>query len=197
VREEVARFVHHLDPLLAIGDPDVDVQPEDEELADDVLQLLLEHLVALVLGDELVLPVRERMRAGGHQAEAVALQQRCERPPSVRDLVARLADVGADPSPDLDDGLHHLGLHALLEVRLRRADEQFAVALQLAIAVDDLELLLDPDGQPLDVALHCSTSRLRREWPGAGGLARRGEAARRSIFISRRYRSAQRCPPRR
>jgi hypothetical protein len=57
VREEVASFVHHLDAQLAVGDPDVHVQTEDEQLANDVLQLLFEDLVALVLGDVLVLPV--------------------------------------------------------------------------------------------------------------------------------------------
>jgi len=93
-----------------------------------------------------------------YEPEAVPLQQGGERPPGVRDLLAGLADVRADARPDLDDGLHHLGLHALLEVRLRRADERLAVALQLAIAIDDLELLLDPDGQPLDaVHIHAST----------------------------------------
>src|SRR5439155_157377 len=47
VREEVARLVHDLDPALAVGDTDVHVYAEDEELADDVLQLLLEDLVPL------------------------------------------------------------------------------------------------------------------------------------------------------
>ena len=70
MRKEVARLVHDLDPQLAVGDPDVHVQAEDEQLADDVLQLLFEDLVALVLGDLLVLPVRERMRAGRNDAQA-------------------------------------------------------------------------------------------------------------------------------
>src|SRR5436190_2129947 len=42
MRKEVARLVHHLDAALAIGDPDVDVQTEDEQLADHVLELLLD-----------------------------------------------------------------------------------------------------------------------------------------------------------
>src|SRR4029077_12838025 len=183
--------------LLAIGDPDVDVQPEDEELADDVLQLLLEDLVALVLGDELLLPVRERVRPGGDEPEAVSLQERRERPTGVRDLLARFADVGADPRADLDDRLHHLRLHALFEVRPGGTDERLAVALQLAVSVDDLELLLDADREPLNSPVHRSISRLRRDWLTAGGLARRGTAAPRSLFIRRRYRWAQRCPHRR
>ena len=64
MRQEVARLVHHLDATLAIGYPDVHVEAEDEELTDDVLQLVLEDLVALGLGDLLILPVRERVRPG-------------------------------------------------------------------------------------------------------------------------------------
>ena len=97
------------------------------------------------------------MRSGRHEPKTVALQQRREGAAGIRDLLAGLADVGADARPDLDHGLHHLGLDPLFEVRPGGADEGLAVALQLAVAVDDLEFLLDPDGQPLDVLLHSST----------------------------------------
>src|SRR5881628_1183269 len=145
VRQEVARLVHGLDAALAVGDAHVDVQAEDEELADDVLQLLLEHLVALVLGDLLVLPVGERMRARRGDAQAGRAQQRRERAAQLQHLLPRFADVGADLRPHLDDRLHHLGLHAVAEVRPRRGEERVDVALQLPLAVDDLELLLDAD----------------------------------------------------
>src|SRR5439155_838392 len=79
VREEVARLVHDLDPALAVGDTDVHVYAEDEELADDVLQLLLEDLVPLVLGDLLLLPVREGVRAGRRETQPVRLEMGRER----------------------------------------------------------------------------------------------------------------------
>ena len=157
MREEVARLVHDLDPLLAVGDADMHVQPEDEELADDVLQLLLEDLVPLLLGDLLLLPVRERVRAGGHEPQAIAPQEGRERAAGVRDLPAGLAHVGANARADLDHRLHHLGLHPLLEIRTRGAQERPAVALQLPVAIDDLELFLDADGEPLDLPVHDST----------------------------------------
>ena len=57
VREEVTGLVHHLDAPLAVGDAHVHMEAEDQELTDHVLELLLEDLVALVLGHQLVLPV--------------------------------------------------------------------------------------------------------------------------------------------
>jgi len=79
MRKEVARLVHDLDPRFAIGYADVDVQAEDQELADHVLELVFEDLVPLGLGDLLVLPVRERVRAGRGDAQACGLEQRRER----------------------------------------------------------------------------------------------------------------------
>src|SRR5207247_3837876 len=99
----------------------------------------------------LVLPVRERMRTGGCDAETGGPQERRDRSTQLQHLVPCLADVRADLRPDLDDRLHHLGLHALAEVRARRGEQGLDVALQLTFAIDDLELLLDADGQSWDV----------------------------------------------
>src|ERR1700716_1638308 len=62
MRQEVARLVHHLDATFAVRYSDMHVEAEDEELANDILQLVLEDLVALGLGLLLILPVRERVR---------------------------------------------------------------------------------------------------------------------------------------
>src|SRR5687768_6441698 len=154
MRQEVARLVHDLEAPLPVRDPDVDVQAEDEELADDVLQLLLEHLVAVVLGHLLLLPVGERMRARGDEAQSLGTQEGRQRAAQLEDLLARLGDVGADLRADLDDRLHHLALHALAEARRRHGEERLDVALQLAVAIDDLELLLDPDGETRHLGGH-------------------------------------------
>src|SRR5216683_1078510 len=153
MRKEIARLVHHLDACLTVGDADVDVQAEDEQLADHVLQLVLQDLVALGLGDLLVLPVRERVCPGGGDAQTGGLEQRRERAAQLRDLVVRLADVGADLRARLDDRLHHLGLDLLAESRCGGGEEGRAVALQLPLPVDDLELLLDPDREARHVRL--------------------------------------------
>ena len=59
-----------------IGHRDVDVQAEDQQRARQLLQLLDDVLVALAGRDDLVHPVRERMRAGGGDAQADALGAR-------------------------------------------------------------------------------------------------------------------------
>ena len=93
----------------------------------------------------------------GHEPQTVASQEGRERAAGVRDLPASFAHIGADPRADLDHRLHHLGLDPLLEVGARRPEERPAVALQLPVGVDDLELFLDADGEPLDLPVHDST----------------------------------------
>src|SRR5882672_1984060 len=135
------------------------VQAEDEQLADDVLQLLLEDLVALGLGDLLVLPMRERMRAGRGDTQARRLQQRSDRAAQSRDLVTGLADVGADLRAGLDDRLHHLALELVTEAAARGREERLDMVLELTLRVDDLELLLDADRETRDVVdLHAAPS---------------------------------------
>src|SRR5207302_3882373 len=153
MRQEVARFVHHLDASLAVRDPDVHVQAENEELADDVLQLVLKYFVALGLGDLLVLPMREGVRARGGDPEADGLKERRERAPQGRDLRARFADIGADLRARLDDRLHHLRLDLLAQARTSGCEERLAMALELPFGINDLELFLYADRQPRDVAL--------------------------------------------
>ncbi len=145
MRQEVARLVHDLDARLAVGNADVHVEAEDEQLADDVLKLLLEHLVALLVGDLLLLPVREGMRPGGGDPQARGPEERRERPAQPQHLLAGLADVGADLRAHLDDRLQHLRLHLVSEMRPRGGEERVDVAAQLPLGVDDLELLLDAD----------------------------------------------------
>src|SRR5438034_2472951 len=134
--KEIARLVHHLDATLGIRDADMDMQAEDEQLADHVLELILEDLVALGLGHLLVLPVRERVRPGGCDPEAGRCQQSREGAAQGRYLGARLTDVGTDLRSRLDDRLHHLGLYLITKPRGRGGKQRFAMALELPLAVD-------------------------------------------------------------
>src|SRR5512144_1490738 len=145
MRQEVARLVDHLDAQLRVGDADVHVHREDQQLADDVLQLVLEQLVALQLGDPLVLPAGERVGAGGDEPQPVAGQQAAQRAAQPHHLLARLRGVPADLRADLDDRLHHLGFDVVAEHRLRDPEQRVDVRLEFAGPVDDLELLLDAD----------------------------------------------------
>src|SRR3989442_13588781 len=105
------------------------MQAEDEELADHVLELLLEDLVALVLGHQLVLPVREGMRARGRNPEPRRPEKRRQRTAQGADLLSRLADVGPDLRAGLDHRLHHLGLDLLAETWPRRGERRRAAPL--------------------------------------------------------------------
>ena len=76
VRQEVARRVHQVDRRLAVGHRDVDVQPEDQQRARQLLQLLDDAVVADAGREDLILPVREGMGAGGGDGEARRVRRR-------------------------------------------------------------------------------------------------------------------------
>jgi hypothetical protein len=48
----------------------VDMEAEDQQFPHHILHLLLQELVPVLLGDQLVLPPGEGMSAGGNQSEA-------------------------------------------------------------------------------------------------------------------------------
>src|SRR5439155_1087106 len=81
------------------------------------------------------------MRPRRGDAQAGRAQQRRERAAQLQHLLPRFADVGADLRPHLDDRLHHLGLHAVAEVRTRRGKERVDVALQLTFSCTTYELV--------------------------------------------------------
>src|SRR5207253_4777628 len=85
--------------------------------------------------------------------QADRCEERRERAAQSRYLGARFANVGADLCARLDDRLHHFRLDLLAEARARCGEERLAVALELTLGIDDLELLLDSDGQARHVGL--------------------------------------------
>src|SRR5256885_16602434 len=85
------------------------------------------------------------MRARGRDPQPDRLEQRRKRAAQRGDLLPRFADVRADLRSRFDHRLHHLGLDLLAEAWPRRGKQCRAVALELPLAIDDLELLLDAD----------------------------------------------------
>src|SRR4029077_20684065 len=134
-----------LDAPLLVGDRDVDVEAEDDQGADDVLKLLLEHLVPVVVGDLLLLPARKRMGSSAGQAHALGLQKVGQRLAHLTELLPRLAHVFADGGADLDHRLHHLPLHLVAEPGSGVAEKRVDMRMQRTRRVDDLVLLLDAD----------------------------------------------------
>src|SRR5262249_43629834 len=150
VRKKVAGLVHDLDPPLWVGYANVHMEPEDQDRADDVLHLLLEHLVPFLLGDELLLPVREGVRPGAGEAQTFRPQEAGQRGPQVGELFTRLLHGLADAGPNLDHRLDHLSPERVRDrLSLRGHQELVDVRVELAAGVDDLILLFDPDRQPL------------------------------------------------
>jgi hypothetical protein len=148
MREEVPGLVEDLDAEVPVRNADVHVEPEDEQLTDDVLHLLEQQPVPLAVGDLLVGPVRDGVRPGRGQSEVRLGEQRGERPPQPHDLLPGLGHVLAHAGGDLDDRLHHLRPELVQGRGGGPGDEGDNVRPQLARLVDDLELLFDADGQP-------------------------------------------------
>ena len=157
MRKEVAGLVEHANPQLRIGDRDVHVEPKDDERAHDVLELDLEHLVTLVLGDLLVFPARERMGARAGDPQSLGLEELGQGVSHLAELVARLVDVFADGGADLDHRLHHLALHLVAQLRCSRRQEGVDMRVELARGVDDLVFLFDTDRQKA-VPTHAGSS---------------------------------------
>ena len=61
--KKISRLIHDLDRGLALGNPDVDVQPKNEIGPGQQPHVLDDRFIALAFGDELIVPMRKRMRA--------------------------------------------------------------------------------------------------------------------------------------
>jgi len=124
----------------------VDVQPENQQRARELLQLFDDALVARAGRDDLVLPVRERVRTGGGDPQPDALRALGELAPDSADFVFEVVDVGADLRADFDDGLVQFPLDLIAERRRARRQQLRNVRTQRpGIRIDDLELLFDAD----------------------------------------------------
>ena len=89
------------------------------------------------------------MRARGGDREADPLGRGRQLAPDCEQISSRSSlDVGADLRADLDDRLVHLALDLIAERRRARREELGHVRPQVsALGVDDLEFLLDADGE--------------------------------------------------
>jgi hypothetical protein len=65
VRQKIARLIHHVDGNVAIWNADVNMQSENQVRPGQQLHVLYNLLITLAFSDELVAPMRERMRADG------------------------------------------------------------------------------------------------------------------------------------
>src|SRR3954469_7959397 len=140
-----AHPVGDVDGLVGVVHPDVHVQPEDDLLAGHEAQRVDEVAVARAAGDPLVLPERERVRAGRADREVAAAGDLRDPAAQPAQLGARLAGVLARLRRDLEHRFVELGLDFLL-----RALGLFEQVLDRVheiprLALDDHQLLLDAE----------------------------------------------------
>ena len=117
MRQVLAQRVDDRNRLLRRPDADVHVDPEDLQPPRGPLHLLDQPQVALLRGDQLGLPVGERVRAGAHQAQAAAVGGGHDLGQRAGQVRLGLRDRAADAGDDLDGRLEQLvlGLGMLLE----------------------------------------------------------------------------------
>src|SRR6266702_1446658 len=157
MREEITRLVHDVDSLLAIGNSHMYVQTKDQIGSGDLLHVFDNCRVALVHRDELVHPMRKRMRTGGSNLETVARRQFCQLPPKIDNLLPGNARVAANLCAELHHRLVHLGLDALLQNHFAAIQNLLDVRSQFAcFRIDDLEFLLDAESEDMITSLHPS-----------------------------------------
>ena len=126
-RQHGPQPVADLDRAVAALDADVDLQRERVVAPRDVLQAVLHAPVVLGVDDVLLAVVRQRVRAGGGERDAVGVGER-EQPPARLALeLQRVLDVLAAAGADLD-----LGGDQLAGDRDRRAPGPSAASARIA-----------------------------------------------------------------
>jgi hypothetical protein len=148
VRQKIARLVHQVDHRRGVWHRHVHVQAEDQQRPRQLLQLLDDVLIALARGDDLIHPVRERMGAGGGDAQAHPLCGVRQIAPGADDLAGQLFDRSTDLGADLDNRLVHLALDVVAEGGRARREQFRDVRSELpGGGIDDLKFFLDADGK--------------------------------------------------
>ncbi len=100
--------IHHVDPLVRIGQLDMHVQPAQEIALADHLQVVHDGVVALFVGLLRAAPGGGRMRAGGENGEAVFGRHRGDGLAQMAQLRARIRHVDVGRGHHLDLRLQEL-----------------------------------------------------------------------------------------
>src|SRR5579859_28305 len=131
VRKEVTHHVHHVDGGLLVGHGHVDVHAEYEQGAGELLQFLDDVLVTFAGGNDLVDPAGEGVGAGGGHLQAGAFGGSYQLAASAVHFDTQVADVFANLGAGFDDGLVHLVLDLLDDVRRSRGNQLHDVRAEL------------------------------------------------------------------
>src|SRR6267378_531053 len=147
MRQDIARHIERVDQKLAILDADVDVRAEDEQPLRQLAHVLPYAQVALQRRDLLIDPRGEWMGARGGDLEPVPGHQFQDLSAQSHQLGACLRRRPAHLGADLHNRLVQLRLY-LRQHEVIAAQDFRDVRFQLAgLGIDDLVLLLDPQGE--------------------------------------------------
>ena len=147
MRQKIARLIHDVNGGFAIGNADVDVQSENEIRARQQLHVFHDLPVALAFGDELIVPMRKRMRAGRGDLQSAASGEVGQLAAQFDHVRARIRDRLANLRAEFDHRLMHLGFDLLFEHDFAAFENFLNMRAQLArLRIDNRELLLDAEG---------------------------------------------------
>ena len=145
--QEVARHIAGIDQELMVLDADVHMGPKDEQLLCELLHRFFGSDVPIELGDLLLGPVREGVRAGGGDLEVAPGGEFHHPAAQLDELRLHLRGGLADRGSHFDDRLVQLGLH-LFEHHVARLQDLRDVRLEPPrLGVDDLVFFFDADGE--------------------------------------------------
>src|SRR6476660_2178494 len=124
------------------------MQSENQICARQRLHVLDDFLVTLAFSDELIAPVRERMRPHRRDLQAAARSQLRQFRAQRSDVIARTTNGLANFGAQLNDRLAHLRFDLLFERDFSAFENFVNMRTQLArLGVDDGELLFDSQSE--------------------------------------------------
>ena len=138
---------HHVDPVLAVRQLDMDVQPAQHVALADHLQIVHHRVVAVGRRLERCFPGRGRVRAGREDRKPVLRRDRRDRCPQMPQLRMRRRHVAMGHGRDLDLRLQHLAHELRAERRFGGGEKRLRPLLgnHLGLGIDQEIFLLDSD----------------------------------------------------
>ena len=144
MRHEIGELIHDVDAKLAIRDSHMDVHAEYEQPLGNDLHRCEQCLVAVFLGNELILPSGKRMSTGGDDAATVSFGGFRNQTAQTSHLLPRFSNIAADVASDLYLGLQKLGLHLVPKDGRPLFEYVSHEGSELpALSIDDLVLFFD------------------------------------------------------
>ena len=146
------------------------VQTPNQICPRDLLHVVQDGQMALVGANQLILPVRKRMGAGGRDLESFHPGDRSQFASKLNHLLSRRPDVVTNFGAEFDDRLVHFGFDVFFQEHFAVGENLLNVRTQLAgFGIDDLEFLLDSESKNITLCARASSNGFRSVSAGFGG----------------------------